>query len=86
MNKTLKKSDNLITDAKLRMDDILMALSWREIARHYFGRSSSWLYHKLDGIKSDGTSGGGFTPQEAEQLKNALLDMAERIKRAASSL
>lgn len=76
----------VITDAKQRLDDILLAISWREIARTYFGKSSSWLYHKLDGIKSDGTKGGGFTPEEAEQLKAALNDLANRINTAASLL
>lgn len=72
--------------AKSRLKDILVSVSWREIARTYFGKSSSWLYHKLDGIKGDGTPGGGFTPAEKEQLKNALEDLACRIKRAASQL
>lgn len=76
----------VVTDAKKRLNDILLAISWREIARTYFGKSSSWLYHKLDGIKSDGTYGGGFSPEEAEQLSNALNDLADRIKKAASSL
>ena len=83
---TNKKDEVIISDAKARLSDILMALSWREIARNYFGKSSSWLYHKLDGIKSDGTPGGGFTPDEAKKLKNALNDLAERINKAASSL
>lgn len=72
------------TKEKLR--DILVAISWREIARTYFGKSSSWLYHKLDGIKGDGTHGGGFTPAEKEQLKESLEDLASRINRAASQL
>lgn len=72
------------TKEKLR--DILVAISWREIARTYFGKSSSWLYHKLDGIKGDGTPGGGFTPTEKEQLKKSLEDLASRINRAASQL
>ena len=76
----------MLTDAKTRLQDILIAVSWREIARHYFGKSSSWLYHKLDGIKSDGTPGGGFTPKETEDLKAALHDLAERINTAASKL
>lgn len=76
----------VLTDAKQKLSDILLAISWREIARTYFGKSSSWLYHKLDGIKSDGTPGGGFTSSEREQLKTALEDMAYRISRAASSL
>lgn len=76
----------VITDAKRRLEDILLAISWREVARTYFGKSASWLYHKLDGIKSDGTPGGGFTPQEAKMLANALNDTADRIRKAASSL
>lgn len=67
------------------MSDILVAISWREIARTYFGKSSSWLYHKLDGI--DGNGGyGGFTPDEALQLKGALCDLSDRIRRAADTL
>lgn len=75
----------LITDARARLHDILLAISWRDLARTYFGKSSSWLYHKLDGIKGDGTS-GGLTSEEATRLKTALEDLAERIKTAASSL
>ncbi len=75
----------LKTDVKQKMADILVAISWREIARRYFGKSSSWLYHKLDGI--DGNGGvGGFTPEEARQLKGALCDLSERLRRAADSI
>lgn len=35
---------------KQRIQDIQMLISWREIAHTYFGKSASWLYHKLDGI------------------------------------
>lgn len=75
-----------IDTAKTKLQDILVAISWRELARTYFGKSSSWLYHKLDGIKGDGSFGGGFTPAEKEQLKEALEDLASRINRAASQL
>lgn len=81
MNET--KTDDT---AKEKLQDILVAISWRELARNYFGKSSSWLYHKLDGIKGDGTPGGGFTSAEKEQLKEALQDLASRINRAASQL
>lgn len=75
----------LVVDAKSRLSDILVEISWREIARRYFGKSSSWLYHKLDGIKGDGSQ-GGFTPEETLQLKEALKDLASRISNAASKL
>ena len=75
----------VITNAKERLKDILLEISWREISRRYFGKSSSWLYHKLDGIKGDGTP-GGLTKGEAIQLKEALEDLSNRILKAASSL
>ncbi len=75
----------LQTDVKQKMSDILVAISWRELARTYFSKSSSWLYHKLDGI--DGNGGvGGFTPEETLQLKGALCDLSDRIRRAADSI
>ena len=73
------------TDMKVRLGDILMALSWREIAKNHFGKSSSWLYHKLDGI--DGNGGvGGFSDSEAMQLKDALIDLSDRIRTAADRI
>lgn len=82
----MEAQKELISDAKKRLDDILIEISWREIARTYFGKSASWLYHKLDGIKSDGSKGGGFTEEEAFQLKGALVDLSKRIYKAAQSL
>lgn len=82
----MNQENKLVTDAKMRLSDILVTISWREIARRYFSKSSSWLYHKLDGINSDGTPGGGFSPDETRQLKDALIDLSTRISEAASKL
>lgn len=82
---TVIQEKKLIPDVKAKMADILVSISWREIARTYFGKSSSWLYHKLDGIDGNGGT-GGFTPDEAKQLKDALCDLADRIRRAAESI
>ena len=35
---------------KARLSDILMHVSWGDISREYFGKSGSWLYHKLNGV------------------------------------
>ena len=68
-----------------KLQDILMIVSWREIARNYFGKSSSWLYHKLDGI--DGNGGKGeFSEKEKEQMRGALCDLADRLRRAADNI
>lgn len=70
---------------KQKMADILVAISWREVSRTYFGKSASWLYHKMDGIDGNGGK-GGFTPEEAQQLKGALCDLSDRLRRAADSI
>ena len=75
----------MVTDVKQKLSDIVMKITWREIAWEYFGKSSSWLYHKLDGI--DGNGGvGGFTPDELVTLKGALVDLSDRIRAAADRL
>ena len=61
-NTNKQAKDNTV---KQRLQDILLSVSWREVANTYFDRSASWLYHKLDGI--DGNGGvGGFTDKEKE--------------------
>lgn len=70
---------------KKRCEDILLAISWRELSNHYFNRSSSWLYHKMNGI--DGNGGvGGFSPDEVEQLRGALYDLSEKIRKCAERI
>jgi hypothetical protein len=55
------------------------------MAGRYFGKSASWLYNKMNGI--DGNGGDGdFTDSERLQLKNALYDFSERIRKAADNL
>lgn len=64
MKHVVVKKDEVISDMKQRMSDILVSISWR----NYFGKSSSWFYHKMDGINGVGGN-GGFTPDEAKQLQ-----------------
>ena len=75
----------VVTDMKKRMKDILMCVSWREFANTYFQRSSSWFYHKMDGIDGNGGT-GGFNEEEVEQLRCALFDLSNRIRRAAENI
>jgi hypothetical protein len=70
---------------KQHLSDILMDISWAKIAQKYFGKSSSWMYHKLDGIDGNGNE-SDFTYAEKLQLKNALFDFSERIRHAAESI
>ncbi len=67
---------------KTKMTDILVSISWADLSRRYFGKSNSWLYHKMDGRDGNGKP-TSFTPEEAEILKGALCDLADRIRKAA---
>ncbi len=61
------------------LQNILLIISWRQFARQYFGKSSSWLYHKIDGIDK-------ITDEERLQFKNSLLSLAREIQTTANSL
>lgn len=68
-----------LSSVKSQLSNVLMLISWREFARRYFGKSSSWLYHKLDGITE-------FTETERLQMKSYLRYMAEELNKAADAI
>ena len=86
MEVVTRQKQERITDMKQRMRDVYLAVSWREIVRTYFnGKSVSWFQQKMYGI--DGNGGvGGFSPEEAEQLRGALCDLSDRIRHAADNI
>jgi hypothetical protein len=67
------------------LEDILLAISWADLSKNYFGKSNSWLYHKLDGIDGN-KKPTEFSEEEKYQLKGALVDLSERIRRAADRI
>lgn len=74
-----------MTPVKSKLMDILLMVTWAKISAQYFGKSSSWIYNKLNG--RDGNGGeGAFTEEEIATLKGALVDFADRIRRCADSL
>lgn len=70
-----KKEKNI----KLALQDIILDVTWSKIAKRYFGKSSSWIYNKINGVDGNGGK-GGFTETEREQLKGALVDFSERLR------
>lgn len=70
---------------KEQMDDILLAISWGELARTYFTKSASWFYHKMDG-RDGNMKPTEFSLAERAQLKGALTDLSDRIRRAADTI
>lgn len=70
---------------KQKLSALLTALSWADLSRTYFGKSNSWLYHKLNGIDGNGKP-TQFSEEELQTLKNALLDLSAKIAQTAETL
>ena len=75
----------MATSAKQKLYDIIVDINLSKIANRYFGKSSGWLYHKFDGRDGNGKE-TDFSPEELEQLRGALYDLADRIRKAADTL
>ena len=73
--------------AKVRsaLRDIDLNINWRHIANDYFQKSVSWFYQRLNEVDGHGNP-CEFTPKEKEQLRGALIDLSERIRRAAENI
>lgn len=68
-----------------QLDDISDFVSWGAIANDYFEKSASWFYHKLNGMDGN-KKPTEFNLSERLQLKGALCDLADRIRRAADTI
>lgn len=75
----------MATNAKQKLYDIIVDINLSKLANRYFGKSSGWLYHKFDGRDGNGKE-TDFSPEELEQLRGALYDLADRIRKAADTL
>ena len=65
--------------------DIDLNISWRHVANDYFQKSASWFYQRLNGVDGHGQP-CEFTAEEKEQLRGALIDLSQRIRRAADNI
>lgn len=70
---------------KAKLYDIIVDISWGMIAKRYFSKSASWFYQRMNGIDGNGKP-TDFTEEERKQLKGALCDLADRIRKAADNL
>lgn len=61
-----------------KMESILPMISVSYLAKHYFGKSSSWLYQRINGNKVHGKP-AKFTAQELERLRHALKEISQNI-------
>ena len=72
------------TQIREKLKDVLLDINVAKLANRYFGKSSSWLYHKFDG--TDGRIATEFSEEEIQTLKGALCDLADRLRAAAAKL
>ncbi len=64
--------------------DVYEEINWAYLAKNYFGKSRSWLYHKFSGMNNGVED--DFNDIDREKLKSALHDIAARIIQAADRL
>ncbi len=81
----MEKTGETKQTTKQIIRDIALDISWAKLAKRYFDRSPSWIYHKIDGVDGNGGK-GGFTEEEKEQFRGALYDLAERIRKTADAI
>lgn len=66
------------------LSETLPFISVSEFAKTYFGKSASWLHQRINGNEVHGKA-ATFTPGELHQLADALNDVGEKLKRAATA-
>ena len=60
------------------MGELGSAISFAYIAKHYFGKSQSWLTQRLNGSKVNGKI-ARFNKSELIQLQNAIHDLGRKL-------
>lgn len=66
------------------LEDVYEEINWAYLAKNYFGKSRSWLYHKFAG-SNNGTP-DDFSDVDRERLRASLHDIATRVTMAANRL
>lgn len=66
------------------LNDVYEEVNWSYLAKNYFGKSRSWLYHKFSGVNNGVAD--DFSDIDREKLKYALKDIAQRVNAVADRL
>lgn len=76
----------IVSNSSVRqvLADIYEDINWAYLAKNYFGKSRSWLYHKFSGMNNGKPD--DFSDVDREKLKGALCDIADRLRRTAETL
>lgn len=77
MHKDAADIERTITVRK-KLEPILPLINVAGFTRHYFGKSSSWFYQRMNGNIVHGKP-MSFTDEELKQLQDAFQDLAQRM-------
>ena len=72
------------TTVRQALADVYEEVNWAYLAKNYFGKSRSWLYHKFSG-RNNGVE-DDFSDIDRDKLKAALNDIAVRLMATADRL
>ena len=72
------------TSVKQTLMDVYEEINWAYLAKNYFGKTRSWIYHKFSGMNNGVPD--DFSDMDKEQLRYALYDISRRINAAADRL
>lgn len=72
------------TTVRQALADIYEEVNWAYLAKNYFGKSRSWIYHKFSG-RNNGVE-DDFSDVDRDKLKAALNDIAMRLMATAERL
>lgn len=72
------------TTVRQALEDVYEEINWAYLAKNYFGKSRSWLYHKFSGTNNGVAD--DFSDIDRDKLRNALKDIALRVNAVADRL
>ena len=78
----LEKGDKMMESEAMAirelLSDVPSILCMSYIAKHYFGKSRTWLYQRMNGNLVNGKP-AFFTVSERKQLQDALHDIGQKL-------
>jgi hypothetical protein len=82
----IMEADVMVDTGNVRkaLSDVYEDINWAYLAKNYFGKSRSWLYHKFSGMNNGKPD--DFSDVDREKLKGALYDIADRLRKTADTL
>ena len=85
-NMEIMEADVMVATGNVRkaLSDVYEDINWAYLAKNYFGKSRSWLYHKFSGMNNGKPD--DFSDVDREKLKGALYDIADRLRKTADTL